>query len=228
MKTRLILLLISLSIYNISSSQINENYLNYYKKINQAELAIVDSAYKNALICYQQAFSLVGLPMSKDLHNASVCATKVKKFNDAFHFFDKLVQKGVKMDYFKSEIFKPLRKTKEWAQFEKEYPEKYKQAIAKHNLEFKSILNQMQGNDQELAKKKNEDQNLRPQFHAVVKKNEKEFVKLIEKYGFPSEDLIGIDEPCENIAMILLIHFMQVRSFEGGGLIELNHDLKKQ
>jgi hypothetical protein len=214
-----------LTYVSFGQTKTTNNNFEYYKLINLAELSIVDSAYNKALDNYQEAFSKTKSPMSKDLHNACVCALKTKKYDEVFDFFDKLVQKGVKFDYFKSSVFKPIHNIEKWKEFEIKYPKKNKEAKSKFNLELKYYIDAMHGRDQDLAVKKNEDPNFRPKFHTEVKKNEKTFVRLIKEFGFPSEDAIGVDEPDNSKISILLFHFMQKRGYYDSGNDSLDYYL---
>lgn len=93
----------------------------YHPIINEAELAIVDTSYYEALEFYKEAFANVEKPFAKDYYNAAICATLIDKMPLAFDFLEKIVEKGYQVKNFrKDNFFKTVADTcKQWAAFEK-------------------------------------------------------------------------------------------------------------
>ncbi|RFS17516.1 hypothetical protein [Emticicia sp. C21] len=94
----------------------------YHPIINEAELAIVDTNYHEALAFYNEAFANVEKPFAKDYYNAAVCATIIGKMPIAFDFLEKIVAKGYLVENFRKDFFfKNVADTcKQWASFEKQ------------------------------------------------------------------------------------------------------------
>lgn len=115
------LLLLLLLYSSISYGQIDFTRI-YHPIINEAELAIVDTNYHEALAFYNEAFANVEKPFAKDYYNAAICATLVGKMPVAFDFLEKIVAKGYVVENFKKDFFfKNVADTcKQWANFEKQ------------------------------------------------------------------------------------------------------------
>jgi hypothetical protein len=94
----------------------------YHPIINEAELAIVDTNYHEALAFYNEAFANVEKPFAKDYYNAAICATLVGKMPVTFDFLEKIVAKGYLVENFRKDFFfKNIADTcKQWANFEKQ------------------------------------------------------------------------------------------------------------
>ncbi|RYU95153.1 hypothetical protein [Emticicia agri] len=116
---KLLLLLFFYS--SISYAQIDFTRI-YHPIINEAELAIVDTNYHEALAFYNEAFANVEKPFAKDYYNAAVCATIVGKMPVMFDFLEKIVAKGYQIENFRHDFFfKNVADTcKQWANFEKQ------------------------------------------------------------------------------------------------------------
>jgi len=115
------LLLLLLFYSSISYAQLDFTRI-YHPIINEAELAIVDTNYHEALSFYNEAFANVEKPFAKDYYNAAICATLVGKMPVAFDFLEKIVAKGYQVNNFKKDpFFKAVADTsKLWANFEKQ------------------------------------------------------------------------------------------------------------
>jgi hypothetical protein len=113
------LLLLVLLYSSISYAQVDFTRV-YHPIINEAELAIVDTNYHEALSFYNEAFTNVEKPFAKDYYNAAICATLVGKMPVAFDFLEKIVAKGYRVENFrKDSFFKIVADTsKQWKAFE--------------------------------------------------------------------------------------------------------------
>lgn len=69
---------------------------NYYALTNKAELAIVDSNFKEAIIHYEAAFRFK-TPNAKDLHNAYCAAALIKDCKNGRFFLEKLAHLGYRI-----------------------------------------------------------------------------------------------------------------------------------
>lgn len=105
---------------SISYAQIDFTRV-YHPIINEAELAIVDTSYHEALSFYNEAFANVEKPFAKDYYNAAICATLIGKMPVVFDFLEKIVAKGYKIENFRKDpFFKNVADTcKQWKDFEK-------------------------------------------------------------------------------------------------------------
>jgi hypothetical protein len=74
----------------IAQSNIVDFTKVYHPIINDAELALIDSSYVEALDLYAAAFQNVDKPFAKDFYNASICAFYANKQTLMFEYLTKL------------------------------------------------------------------------------------------------------------------------------------------
>jgi hypothetical protein len=77
----------------------------YHPIINEAELAIVDTNYYEALDFYKEAFANVKKPFAKDYYNAAICASMVGKIPLTFDYLEKIIEKGYPTDSLRKDVF---------------------------------------------------------------------------------------------------------------------------
>ena len=77
----------------------------YHPIINEAELAIVDTSYYDALDFYKAAFANVRKPFAKDYYNAAICAAMVGKIPLTLEYLEKIVEKGYPADSLRKDVF---------------------------------------------------------------------------------------------------------------------------
>ena len=211
MKKKLILLVFLIQV-SISYSQ-TVDYRNYYRTINRAELRIVDSLYNDAIAIYDSAFSMVVNPFGKDYHNAALCAIIASNYDKAFAYMDKLMEKGVDMDYFNKDIYNPLRNSQKWTDFSKKYDTEHEIIMKSFDLELRRELETMQKKDQSLdwLRMSNIQQN-KDSFAILVFKNMERINEIINTKGFPDENKMGVTGlPHRNPVWIPLLHYIQVQ-----------------
>jgi hypothetical protein len=94
----------------------------YHPIINEAELAIVDTNYYEALDFYKEAFANVKKPFAKDYYNAAICASMVGKLSLTFDYLEKIVEKGYPSDILRKDVFfhYVADTCKRWDDFEKQ------------------------------------------------------------------------------------------------------------
>lgn len=188
-----------------------QNYIDYHKEINHAELKIVESDFQNSLNHYQKAFELVDKPFAKDLYNASLCSTKLNNHSLTYVLVKQQVKKGIPLKFFKSKKYKNFRKSNFGDSLKKE--EKTLIRVAKQNVnqDYLSELKELDRLDQKIRKRKYG----YPMSDTIVKVdslNMIKLLKLIDNYGYPSENIIGITNPKRTFAKpqnIVLRHFFQ-------------------
>ena len=94
----------------------------YHPIINEAELAIVDTNYYEALDSYKEAFANVKKPFAKDYYNAAICAAMIGKMPLVYDYLEKIVEKGYPSDSLRKDVFfhYVADTCKRWATFEKQ------------------------------------------------------------------------------------------------------------
>jgi hypothetical protein len=210
---RLLTILFILNLASCFYAQ-NVNYVKYYKTINRAELKIVDSLYHDALMVYDSAFSMVPKPFGKDYHNAALCAILASSYDKAFVYLDKLMEKGVDMEYFNKDIFAPLRNNPGWTDFSKKYDAKHEEIMKSFDLKLRKELETMQNRDQAMdwLRMSNVEQ-YRDSFAILVYKNMERINEIINTKGFPDENKFGvIGLPHGNPVWIPFLHYIQIKA----------------
>lgn len=211
MRKNLILLAFLIQLSFVYSQEVD--YRNYYRTINRAELKIIDSLFNDAMNVYDSAFSMVAKPFGKDYHNAALCAMLGNNDDKAFVYLDKLMKKGVDMDYFNKDIFNSLRNSPKWTEFTKMYQAKHEEIMKSFDLDLRQELETMQKKDQasDWLRMSNIQQN-KDSFAILVFKNLERINEIINTKGFPDENKIGVTLlPHGNPVWIPLMHYIQAQ-----------------
>jgi len=193
-----------------------QNYINYHKEINNAELKIVESDFQNSLNNYQKAFELVDKPFAKDLYNASLCSEKSKNDSLTYILVKQQLQKGIPLKFFKSKSYKHFQKSKYWKELKKEEKNLIKLFKQNVNQSYLSELKEIEKLDQRIRKRKYG----YPRSDTIAQVdslNMSKLVELINKYGYSSENIIGITNPKRTFVKpqnIVLRHFFQGQTLE--------------
>lgn len=191
MMKRIICFYILLSSLFIQSCESQESYnkKEYYLLVGQAEDGIIDNNYVKALNKYNDCYKLNSKMFGVDLYNALLCSVHLKKWADSEVWCNRLVKKGVKIDFFNVALFADFKKTKEWLNVEM----KIKQSKKTFDTKLKRQLDSLLIEDQRVycgipQGKLNYNQ---------AKQNtitiEEKFVLLLNKHGFPTEETFGLN-----------------------------------
>jgi hypothetical protein len=122
MTTKLLVTLFLLKTSLLFSQKIDFTQV-YHPIINDAEMALIDSNYVEALDLYKGAFQNVEKPFAKDFYNAALCAFYADKQSTMFEYLEKLAEKGLPYDSLKKDTFFKLviDTTAKWKKFEVRY-----------------------------------------------------------------------------------------------------------
>lgn len=171
----------------------------YHPNINQAELAILNENYDLALRYYQMAFRSVPTGFARDFHNASLCAIELKAYTVAIGYMRKLATKGVKKSFFTDHMawYRPL-KGNGLTPFLKEYDTLRKQTFTNktYNKELVDQLEALSEQEKGFRDDRTTIKDLHPQIDQDQIHN---FLNLVDLYGFPTEEMLGIDSPMESV-----------------------------
>ena len=170
------------------------NYLTtYYPEINKAEKAIIEGNLKNAFDSYQTAFKAVPRGFMKDYFNAAVCATYLGDATNTYKYLLEVANKGISLDFIKNEVaFYGIQQDPNWRNFELKYLEQKRLFDSKINKVYLTKINKIVERDAWFRQK--DAVTFADTIAKVDKQNALELDYLIEKYGFPSEDIIGCGE----------------------------------
>ncbi len=199
--------LIAISTIAIKNKISNESY---DVLINQAELAIINKEYLTSVKNYNQAFSMSHPILSDDLYNAMKVSQETKSYELTFFTAKKLIERGMCIDFLHELDIKGIGAA-QW----KELNELAKARESEEN-KYRITLEQMLNKDQNVRFGIRD----RDLINEVDSLNFIQFKDLINKFGFPSEEKIGIEcsDSKKGIAplpsKILMLHFAQQR-FDG-------------
>ena len=175
-------------------------------------MKIIDNDYQESLKLYYKAFKAVPRGFAQDFYNASMCAIKLKQYDIAFIMLDSLIAKGVKKSFFeRAKALEPLKQLKQWNFFITTFDMKYQKWNQDKNIKLKQILNGIAYADQEFRSKEGSYRVYEDTIRKGDKINVKILLHMIEKYGFPNENLIGVDNPLDNDipGEIVILHQFQ-------------------
>lgn len=200
------LLIFAVLLANICHSQdslIKNDIRAYNLYINKAELVIVDSAINSAVKYYDTAFTKIRSPFAADLYNSSICDAFQSNFEKCSKKIIELLRKGMDI--------KEVTGNKAFEAFLKSsFGDKIRsmQIIPSYNQELRHIYDSLQAIDQYFRKlAKGSYMN---EFGDTVTKIDKSNVNimnaLIKDYGWPTEDLIGIEDLYTQPYEIIIIH----------------------
>lgn len=216
------------------SSFAQENYFDYHKKITEAESAILDSNYTKASIIYYDLFKNYDFIFLANCVTA--CQTAIVTKNDtlAFHFLERAVKQGLKLNSIKTNrSLKHLLDKVQWSIFEAKYDSLRTIYLSSINWGLREEINKLFEQD----RKWRDRHETRPwnfiwkpiikiKWNYVLKGIvEEELVPLIHSYGYPGERLIGVDEKYMNtkfrddhfnsfmVRLILIHYFSKPRKF---------------
>jgi hypothetical protein len=178
----------------LTFSQDSSSVYQYYELINQAELSIADSAIDNALLTYKNAFQILKKPKTKDLYNATLCASLTNN-PIAFDYLEKLILKGYTLDSLgKQKIIAKLISKPQWKKLNLRYPELHKQWLSKINIPLRDSLKALLVRDQSFRILKGSYAIYGDTIKKIDKENNAKLLKIIAKYGYPDDDLVGDNE----------------------------------
>ncbi len=184
----------------------------YNKFTNKAELSIVDSNYTKALKYYNKAFEKIEHPFARDYYNALLCATFTGNNDLAFDYLEKLIYKGIEIEYFTdNEYLESLHKDSRWQVFIDTYPARMEKIQESFNLELRQELIGMIERDQQANRRIIIDTiNNYTAFDSTIFANVKHFLEIVEIHGFPTEEMIGLNKPYKStFNTVILTHYYQ-------------------
>lgn len=77
-----------------------EDYREFYKFINNAELHISEDNFEDAHKIYTEVFELWTDAPTIDYYNALLCAVKLGEYSNAFNYIEILASRGWELDFF--------------------------------------------------------------------------------------------------------------------------------
>lgn len=198
------LLLILCSLSSIGQPQThNCSIIEYTRLINNAEMAIIDSSYQLAISYYDSASQNIDTPFAKDRYNGAVCLALQGNFERCQTSLLYLLGKGLEWNLIKNN-----------PAFIKFIKSEYGKRLLEINIEptyntaMRRVYDSIYEADQYFRKL--HPRNYHDYFNDTVRKIDATNVKcmndLIIKFGWPTEDLIGINTPGVQQYETIIIH----------------------
>ena len=182
--------------FNFVFAQNIDYQKHYYPQINKAELAIIEGQISVALDYYLEAFNKVPSPFAKDIYNAALCAVSNNNKNIFFLLSEQLILKGTDITFIIAQkAFRQFEGSQEWELFISKYPDLRKRFLFNVNMPLRKELELMWARDQHFRIKPDGYLIYKDTIKAIDKENIAQLKYIVEKYGFPSETLIGVDNP---------------------------------
>jgi hypothetical protein len=177
----------------------------YYENIHKAELAIVDSNYASALESYQEAFKNKNYPFSQDLFNATLVSAISVAYPKTLIYLEKLFKLGFKLDLLDTI---PICKEFLNSPYGKIARQQSKNSKPIFNKKYKKEIEKMVSDDQYFRIKPDGYKLYGDTIKQIDKQNVDKLLKLVSKYGFPSEEKIGISSNANfsPIYFVLIFH----------------------
>tara|TARA_R110002012_G_scaffold151513_1_gene311453 strand:+ start:3665 stop:4603 length:939 start_codon:yes stop_codon:yes gene_type:complete len=140
---------ISIILLMMFSSSIGfcQNYITYYKLINDAEISVLDHDFQRADSIYDRAFKEVPNPFKEDLFMAALNSERLSQFDQTHKYLRQAVLKGLILERIRKK-FKSFKKTPEWKLLKKEYNELFGKYILSLKTPLKLEVEEMIKNDQ--------------------------------------------------------------------------------
>ncbi|MBT29769.1 MAG: hypothetical protein CMO01_08930 [Thalassobius sp.] len=214
--------------FNLIQAQQIDYRKSYYPAVNKAELAISDNKYNIALNFYLEAFQNVPNPFSKDLFNAAVCAALEQNVMMTISFCEKLLLSGTEITFIQSQkVFRRIEEDERWKHFIANYANYRRRYLLNVNMPLRKELELLTAYDQHFRIQPNGYVIYKDTINAIDISNIDRVKFIIEKYGFPGEDLIGVKDPLSAppFHSILYHHCQKAADGFGKGMADFPGDL---
>lgn len=187
-----------------------QNYLEYYKTINKAEIANLDKNYEISASLYKTAFGLVRRPFKEDYLFAAIVLGKLENEQKSYEYLVKGIKNGLTLKRIKKQ-YSSFKKSEKWKVLKQEYDKLRQEHLNNLNQSLRSEIVEMIKKDQ---KARAPIFGSWKQMNRTDKYNYNRLIEIIEKNGkkWPGFSTIGEITPegkynvTENITLMPL-HF---------------------
>ena len=164
------ILILSIAILILGFQNVlGQTYLNYYKEINNAEIANLDEAFYKSDSLYQIAFDLVEKPFKDDYLLAAINAEKLVEYEKVYKYLKSGIRVGLTIKSIKKAL-SSFKKSAEWKMLNNNYDSIRKKYLNGLNLTLREELLKMVDKDQAVRN---------PIFGSVRKMQKKQTLKII-------------------------------------------------
>ncbi|MBW6479497.1 MAG: hypothetical protein K0B37_08725 [Bacteroidales bacterium] len=197
---------------SFAENQVPENIKKYNYYVNLAELSIIDSVYQKAVFYYDSAFMKKDYAFAVDKYNAALCHVFLENYEQAYSLLKEILQKGYSISNLKNkDLFDNFFLSK-WGKGLIDYS---KDIVFTFNEDLRNTLDSLFYMDQ-LFRKNREFGDPYDFFEDTINRiddsNRVALEAIIDKHGFPGEEVIGLSDSCliQQPYSIILRHLQQI------------------
>lgn len=184
--------------------------LSYFKITKQAEDCILIRQYGKAKTLYDNLLTEHNYMFARDMHNAVRCAIFARDYNRVVFWCKKLALKGVPLIYFDAKIFDAVKKQPQWQDFLDAYSNLNKAHKEGLNKTLIKRITDLIETDQKVYVKNS----IEPVDGTILAETtefvDDEFIKLIKKEGYPTEEQIGVRMAADSMTIITPKYFVLI------------------
>lgn len=177
----------------------SQDYISYYNSCNQAEKQIYLEQYDSALISFDNGFQFVKYIHKDYLKKASLCAAKMGDLKTTHKFVVKAIKNGAEIDFYNNKDYKRYRKTKLYKTYQDSLTELNKYFLSTLQTDFIKIIDSLYYVDQKIIRGNHPLKGKYDLSKIEIPENKFQLdsnnlvllLAQIDKYGFPSEKLVG-------------------------------------
>ncbi len=190
--------ILTLWITNLLEAQ---NYTEYHKQINRAEVLISDGHFQRALNRYSEIFSSYDFIFLRDYKVASQVALYLDEREKALQIIEKGLAAGWDLkDLRRHKYLSGLRNDPDWDKIKGSYPDLRKGYLEKTDNSIREQVHKIFKSDQRLAfgallriGKKAKERFATKRFAPQSEHHIRALIKILQIHGYPGEQLIGND-----------------------------------
>jgi hypothetical protein len=177
----------------------------YYDHIFKAEAFIIRHQLDSCAYYFAQAFRQLPHPFARHVYNAAVANAQLKNYPLVYQHLVYLYQLGAS--------HKKLKADSSFASFfaspqGKKISAGYKKIKPVYNARYRAAILKMAEDDQVFRQKPNAYKLYNDTIQAIDKRNVAQLLALMDKYGFPTEQAIGVNADALSMPLyeILILH----------------------
>lgn len=170
-----------------------------------------------ALQAYRQAFASVPSPFARDYYNAAMAALLLQEEKLAYSYLRELVeQKGLSLEYLaRQPVLDSLQNTRKWRKFARKYPKRRQKFEQQMDRELRADLDELYARDQYFREAKGGWRVHGDTIKQIEAANAERLMRLIEQFGYPSENLIGVADTLEQLPRFSIVVVRQTKARYG-------------
>lgn len=195
-------LTITLLFFIFSPNQLfagSDDYTQYHREVLEAERLICNEKFHEALQVYENLFRQYDFIFLKEYQIATQLAVYLGDLDKAFQLLEKAILAGWhKKSIRKNQFLKPLFEDPKWKVLQKKYPDLRKRYESSFNSDLQKQVKKMFSKDQWKAfgalftlSSEAQDRYAEKRFAPHSEKQLAELMRILDKYGYPGERLVG-------------------------------------